>query len=105
MKRRDLIFVIIIIAVVSGLVYLERSGKHPKPTVQSIPEHQNFDRNTPRTTCLACHNPENGTAAKRITVTHPEKWKDEKFSCLGCHKLQPAGTPANAGLGKGAPAR
>src|SRR5262245_39581075 len=103
MKRRDLVFVVIIVAVVSGLVYLSIIGKHPQPTDQSILEHKSFNRDTPRTTCLACHNPENGTAEKRIKETHPEKWKDEKFSCIKCHTLKPAAT-ANAGLGKSAPA-
>jgi hypothetical protein len=105
MKRRDLIFVLIVVAVVSGLIYLSVTGKHPQPTSQSIAQHQGFDFRTPRTKCLECHDPVTGTGTRKIKETHPAKWKDEKFSCLGCHKLQPAGDPAKAGLAKGAPAQ
>ena len=91
MKKRDLLFVFIVVVVVSGLVYLERTGRHPRPVLQSIPEHANLKAQTPRTTCLVCHDPQNGTNPddKRIKVDHPEKWKDEKFPCIGCHKIQP----------------
>src|SRR2546428_749093 len=98
MKKRDLIFAIIVIAVVSGLIYLSYTGKHPKPTLQSIAEHQNLKpQTTTRAQCLVCHDPQTGTAVnKRIMVTHPDKWRDEKFNCIGCHKLQPAAPAAPA---------
>ncbi len=91
MKKRDLLFILMILGVTAGLFYLYFIGRHPQPTVQTIPEHQGFNTLTPRTKCLECHHPETGSIAdlkKRITKTHPEKWQDEKFSCLNCHKLQ-----------------
>ncbi|MEW6730553.1 MAG: hypothetical protein AB1489_04370 [Acidobacteriota bacterium] len=91
MKKRDLLFIVIVLVVFSGLYYLSVKGRHPQPTLQTVPEHQSLKPLTPRVECLTCHDPQAGTAIeKRIKANHPEKWKDEKFSCLGCHKLQPA---------------
>ncbi|MBL8151064.1 MAG: hypothetical protein JNN15_14145 [Blastocatellia bacterium] len=91
MKRQDLLFAAIVVLVVAGLIYLSITGRHPQPTVKNIPEHQNLQALTPRAKCLECHDPQNGSIvdkSKRIQEKHPEKWKDEKFSCLKCHTLQ-----------------
>jgi hypothetical protein len=99
MKKRDLIFALICVAVVAGLAYLSITGQHPKPTYQSIPEHQSLKPLAKRDQCLVCHDPQNGTivdVSKRIPSNHPEKWKDEKFPCIGCHTLQPGPEPHKA---------
>jgi hypothetical protein len=90
MKKRDLIFGGICLFVIAGLVYLSVTGRHPQPTLLSVPQHQQLKDLTPRDTCLECHDPEKGTnpPEKRVQWNHPEKWKDKKFSCLKCHKLQ-----------------
>lgn len=102
MKKQDLLFALICIAVIAGLFYLYFTGRHPQPTDPRIPQHQNLTKETPRTTCLTCHDPQTGTndVAKRIQVNHPEKWKDEKFLCQRCHKIQ-ASQDAKAALSPG----
>ncbi|MFY9227343.1 MAG: hypothetical protein WAQ98_32025 [Blastocatellia bacterium] len=92
MKKRDLLFAVICVAVVSFLIILSIKGKHPQPTVLSIPQHQGIKDLTPRERCLECHDPKTGLNEpdKRIKATHPEKWQDIKFSCIKCHKLQNA---------------
>lgn len=91
MKKRDLLFAVICIAVVGFLIWLSLIGKHAQPTLLSVPQHQNIKDITPRERCMTCHDPQTGTndPAKRIQSSHPEKWKDEKFSCLKCHELKP----------------
>ena len=92
--KKDLLFVAIVIIVVVGLVYLDKTGKHPQPTSLAIPEHQKMTDMAKRDDCLVCHDPEKGS--KPIAVTHPQKWRDEKFPCIGCHKLQPAASSSKA---------
>lgn len=92
MKRRDLLFAAICVAVVGFLVFLSITGKHPQPTDLSIPQHKEIKALTPRERCLECHDPKTGAndVSKRIKPTHPEKWQDIKFSCIKCHQLQTA---------------
>lgn len=92
MKKRDLLFAGICVAVVGFLIFLSFRGKKPKPTNLSIPEHQGIKDITPRDRCIECHHPQTGTIdiSKRIKATHPEKWQDIKFSCIKCHKLKTA---------------
>lgn len=87
MKLHDWFFAAIILLVVSALVYISITGRHPQPTSKQVAGHRQIRTSTQRSTCLECHDPVTGTA-RRIQPSHPEKWKDEKFSCLKCHQLQ-----------------
>ncbi|MCS6884089.1 MAG: hypothetical protein RMM17_13175 [Acidobacteriota bacterium] len=88
MKLHDWIFGGIILLVVAALFYISVTGRHPQSISINTIAHQQIKASTPRSTCLECHDPVNGLAGVKIQPDHPEKWKDEKFSCLRCHKLQ-----------------
>ncbi len=91
-RKQDWIFVGIVVAVVFILAALSYFGPHP-PAVPPIPAHQSLTSQTTRVECLVCHDPEKGQPPQaRLTVRHPQKWRDEKFSCLGCHKIQRTST-------------
>jgi hypothetical protein len=89
MKSRDMIFVVIVLAVVGGLYLLSTKNK-AKPMSATTPEHLTVKA---REDCFKCHLPEK-LAALEQQHKHPNKWRDERVSCLLCH---PAPQGAKAG--------
>ena len=87
MKSRDLVFIIIVIAVVGGLYFL--STKNKAKAMPAIPEHATAKA---REDCLRCHLPAKFEELER-QHKHPGKWRDARVSCLLCHKA-PDGTKA-----------
>lgn len=87
MKSRDLVFIIIVIAVVGGLYFL--STKNKAKAMPAIPEHVAAKA---REDCLKCHLPTKFEELER-QHKHPGKWRDARVSCLLCHKA-PDGTKA-----------
>lgn len=87
MKPRDLIFVLIVVIVVGGLYFL--STRNKAKAMPAIAEHQNV---TAREDCLKCHLPAKFEALEK-EHKHPGKWRDERVSCLLCHKA-PNGSKA-----------
>jgi hypothetical protein len=90
MKSRDMIFVVIVLAVVGGLYFLSTKNK-AMPMSATTPEHLTVKA---REDCLKCHLPET-LAALEQQHKHPGKWRDERVSCLLCH---PAPQGARAGI-------
>ncbi len=88
MKSRDLIFIAIVIFVVGGLYYLSTKNK-AEAMPPNPPEHLTVRA---RGECLKCHLPETFAELER-QHKHPGKWRDERVSCLFCHK-EPAGAKA-----------
>ena len=84
MKSRDLIFIVIVLAVVGGLYFLSTKNK-AKPLSPTIPEHLTAKA---REDCLKCHLPETLAELER-QHKHPGKWRDERVSCLFCHVSAP----------------
>jgi hypothetical protein len=92
MKSRDLIFIVIVIAVVGALYFLSTKNK-AKPMSATTPEH--FTAKA-RADCLKCHLPDT-LAALEQQHKHPGKWRDERVSCLMCHPA-PQGARAQNSL-------
>lgn len=92
LKPRDWIFLLIVIVVVGGLAGLSYFGKHPQVvSTQCTVGGKPVTTATTREQCLQCHHPETGqVVAARLPVRHPQKWKDEKFPCIGCHQVREA---------------
>jgi hypothetical protein len=84
MKSRDLIFIVIVLAVVGGLYFLSTKNK-AKPLSPNPPEHLTAKT---RDDCLKCHSPEFLGELER-QHKHPGKWRDERVSCLFCHVAAP----------------
>src|SRR5262245_23647295 len=82
MKSRDLIFVIIVLAVIGGLYFLSTKNK-ARALSPNPPEHLTSKA---REDCLKCHRPDTLAELERLHK-HPGKWRDEKVSCLFCHHL------------------
>src|SRR5262245_45413689 len=80
MKSRDLIFVVIVLAVIGGLYFLSTKNK-AKTLSPNPPEHLTAKA---REDCLKCHLPDTLAELERIHK-HPGKWRDERVSCLFCH--------------------
>ncbi|MEO6726839.1 MAG: hypothetical protein ABIP14_16245 [Blastocatellia bacterium] len=87
MKSRDLVFILIVIAVVGGLYFL--STKNKAKAMSAIPEHAAVKA---REDCLKCHLPSKFEELER-QHKHPGKWRDARVSCLLCHAA-PDGTRA-----------
>jgi hypothetical protein len=92
MKSRDMIFIVIVLAVVGGLYFLSTKNK-AKPMSATTPEHLTVKA---REDCLKCHLPET-LAALEQQHKHPGKWRDERVSCLLCHPV-PQGAKAGNDL-------
>ena len=88
MKSRDLAFIAIVLFVVGGLYFLSTKNK-AKAMPPDPPEHLTVKA---RVDCLKCHLPEKFAELER-QHKHPGKWRDERVSCLFCHK-EPAGAKA-----------
>lgn len=87
MKPRDIVFISIIVLVVGGLYFLSTRAKKATP-LPDIEAHRNV---TSRQQCLTCHQSEM-LAELEKAHKHPGKWRDERVSCLQCHKPASAGT-------------
>lgn len=94
MKRRDLIFLVIVLAVFGLLYYLSRTGRQAPQVLQSVPQHapifadltanQLQWTNIPSQRCGECHWP--------LPAEHPVKGKnpEDKTTCVMCHQPDPA---------------
>jgi hypothetical protein len=98
MKSRDLIFLAIVLLVVGGLYYLSTRNK-ARPMPPTPAEHLTVKA---RADCLKCHLPETFVELER-QHKHPGKWRDERVSCLFCHKAPPGATAARIPLRPGDP--
>lgn len=86
MKHRDLIFGVVVLAVILTLAVLAKLGRKPEP-IRPIPEHAGVTSRTPRSSCMECHDPDAARhTVKPLPANHPQKWKDAKMSCTICHK-------------------
>jgi hypothetical protein len=85
MKSRDLIFIAIVVLVVGGLYYLSTRNK-AKAMSPKVAEHFTV---TARDGCFICHAREKFVELERHHK-HPGKWRDERVSCLLCHKAPDA---------------
>ena len=90
MKPRDLIFIVIVLAVVGGLYYLSTKNK-AKPMSATIPEHSTVKA---REDCLKCHLPARFEELE-LQHKHPGKWRDARVSCLLCHPAPGNSTAQN----------
>lgn len=88
MKSRDLIFMLIVLAVIGGLFFLSNKNK-AKALSPSQPQHLTAKT---RGECFQCHQSEKLAELER-QHKHPNKWRDEKVNCLLCH-LAPQGSKA-----------
>jgi len=85
MRRKDLIFIAIIVAVLGIFIFLSVIGRKA-PAMTTRAEHAEVNRKTPNDTCLACHAPDSTVAP--MPARHPKKGKppDTKTSCFACHR-------------------
>jgi hypothetical protein len=89
MKSRDLLFLLLIVAVVGGLTYLStRNRAKAMPSEPAV--HLTV---TDRAQCLSCHTPER-LGALELQHKHPGKWRDARVSCLLCHTQPPGAVKA-----------
>src|SRR5262249_40442732 len=80
MKSRDLIFIVIVFLVVGGLYYLSTKNK-----AKAMPSNSAHMAVKARDDCFKCHFPTKLDELER-QHKHPGKWRDERVSCLFCHK-------------------
>src|SRR6516225_1063286 len=88
MKKKDLIFIGIIVAVVGLFIFLSAIARKP-PAFTDRPEHAGLTAKTERDTCLSCHAPDSTIAP--MSARHPKKGKPndrdpDKRVCFKCHK-------------------
>src|SRR5215467_14726326 len=85
MRKKDLIFIAIIVAVLAIFIFLSAIGRKA-PAMTAREEHAGFNRKTPNDSCLGCHAPDSTVAA--MPARHPKKGKppDTKTSCFACHR-------------------
>src|SRR5579862_1823815 len=72
MKRKDLIFIAVLVVVV-GIFVLLSSLSRKAAAMTPRPEHSGFNRKTPPEACLACHAP--GSTIAPMPANHPKKGK------------------------------
>lgn len=89
LKSRDLIFIAIVVLVVGGLWYLSTKNK-----ARAMPPTSPHLTSKSREECFQCHLPAK-LAELELQHKHPGKWRDERVSCLLCHK-----PPQGAGVQK-----
>jgi hypothetical protein len=90
MKKNDLIFIAIALAVIGLFIFLSLIGRKAAPmTAQAY--HAGITRETPRETCWGCHTPDS-----EVWLRHPKKGKppDQTTPCHVCHKLPDAAATA-----------
>jgi len=88
MKKKDLIFIGIIVGVVGVFVFLSAIGRKA-PVFTDRPEHAGLTAKTQRDTCLVCHAPDATVAP--MPARHPKKGRPndrdpDKWVCFRCHK-------------------
>jgi hypothetical protein len=89
LKSRDLIFIAIVVFVVGGLWWL--STKNRARAMPPSPPHLTAKL---REDCLQCHLPAK-LAELELQHKHPGKWRDERVSCMLCHKAPSRATARN----------
>jgi hypothetical protein len=99
MKKKDLIFIAIIVGVVGIFIFLSAIGRKP-PLFTDRQEHAGLNAKTQRDTCLVCHAPDATVAP--MTARHPKKGKPndrdpDKWVCFKCHKEEKPLTAAILG--------
>ena len=81
MKPRDRLVIVIVLLTVGGLYFLSTRGRVPQmPATPS--EHLTAKT---RDACLTCHVPDKMNELE-LARKHPLKWRDQRISCLQCHK-------------------
>jgi len=88
MKKKDLIFIAIIVGVVGVFIFLSAIARKA-PVFTDRPEHAGMTSKTQRENCLACHAPDSAVAP--MSARHPKKGKPndrdpDKWVCFKCHK-------------------
>jgi hypothetical protein len=78
--KRDLLFLIIVLAVVGLLYYLST-----KTRIKAMPADEAHAQALTRDACLQCHTAET-LGALEIQHKHPGKWRDQRVACTLCHK-------------------
>src|SRR5713226_8178033 len=88
MKKKDLIFIAIIVGVVGVFIFLSAIARKA-PAFTDRSEHAGLTAKTQRDTCLVCHAPDASIAP--MPARHPKKGKPnerdtDKWVCFKCHK-------------------
>lgn len=78
--KRDLSFLVVVLAVVGLLYYLSTKTK-----IKTMPGDPVHTATQTRQDCLKCHTAEK-LGALEVQHKHPGKWKDERVACTLCHK-------------------
>lgn len=78
--KRDLLFLLVVLAVIGLLYYLSTKTK-----IKAMPGNQEHLAAKTRNECLTCHTAEK-LGALEIQHKHPGKWRDERVACTLCHK-------------------
>src|SRR5215470_793863 len=78
--KRDLVFAIIVLAVVGGLYYLSTKSK-----IKAMPANPVHLATQSREDCLKCHTADT-LGALELQHKHPGKWRDKRVECTLCHK-------------------
>jgi len=96
MKKKDLIFIAVIVVVVGLFIFLSAIARKP-PAFTDRPEHAGLTSKTQRDTCLTCHAPD--AAVAPMTARHPKKGRPndrdtDKWVCFKCHKEEKPVTAA-----------
>ena len=60
LKKTDLIFLVVVVAVVGALAVLSLIRKHPPEVSLGVAEHSGLTAESKREQCLPCHAPESG---------------------------------------------
>ena len=99
MKKKDLIFIAIIVVVVGIFIFLSAIARKA-PVFTARLEHAGLSAKTQRDTCLVCHAPD--AAVAPMTARHPKKGKPndrdpDKWVCFKCHKEEKPLTAAILG--------
>ncbi len=78
--KRDLLFLLVVLAVIGLLYYLSTKTK-----IKAMPANDVHTAAKTRTDCLVCHTAEK-LGALEIEHKHPGKWRDARVACTLCHK-------------------
>ena len=93
MKKKDFIFIVVIVGVIGLFIFLSVIGKKPAAMIVR-PEHTGLTQKTPNQDCLACHALTSAVAP--MPERHPKKGRaeDQRTPCTECHKLPDQTSPA-----------
>ena len=78
--NRDLLFILLIVAVVGLLYFLSTKTK-----IMPMPANADHVVTLTRGECLKCH-----TEETLLQRNHPHVWKKKEVACTSCHKLADA---------------